>query len=51
MLSLKECERILRANGYVIRDDLDLKELRDLLYQLASLQIENEEMQNGIRDE
>jgi hypothetical protein len=43
MLTIKECERILRENGYVMSDDLDLRELRDYLYRLAELQIENEE--------
>ena len=32
MLTIKECERILRENGYVMSDDLDLRELRDYLY-------------------
>ena len=44
MISLKECERILRANGFVFSEDLDLKELRAFLYQLAELQIEEEEL-------
>ena len=43
MLTLKECERILRENGYVMNDGLNLRELRDYLYRLAELQIENEE--------
>ena len=42
MLTLKECERILRENGYVMNDELNLRELRDYLYRLAELQIENE---------
>ena len=43
MLSLKECEKILRENGFAMSEDLDLRELRDFLYHLAALQIENEE--------
>jgi len=49
MLTLKECEKILRDNGYEMTEGFDLRELRDFLYWLAKLQIENEEKctQNG----
>lgn len=43
MLTLKECEKILRDNGFEMPEDFDLRELRDFLYWLAKLQIENEE--------
>lgn len=43
MLSLKECERILRENGYVFREGFDMKKVRNLLYQWAELQYENEQ--------
>lgn len=43
MLTLKECEKILRDNGFEMPEGFDLRELRDYLYWLAKLQIENEE--------
>jgi hypothetical protein len=45
MLSVKECRRILKENGYEKIDEItdeEVLELRHLLYQWAELQIENE---------
>ena len=41
MLSLERCAAILMNNDYKV-DSITLKELRDYLYQLASLQVMNE---------
>lgn len=46
MLSVKECRRILKENGYEGIEDMTderILELRDYLYHLAKLQIEDEE--------
>ena len=46
MISIKECRRILKENGYEKLDELTdekLGEIRNLLYQWAELQMENEE--------
>ena len=46
MLSVKECRRILKENGYEGLEDMTderILELRDYLYHLAKLQIEDEE--------
>ena len=46
MLSVKECRKILKGNGYEGIEDMTderLLELRDYLYHLANLQIEDEE--------
>lgn len=46
MISIKECRRILMENGYEKLDELTdekLGEIRNLLYQWAELQMENEE--------
>lgn len=47
MMTVKECRRILKENGYKGIEDMTnerILELRDYLYHLAKLQIENEEL-------
>jgi len=47
MITVKECRRILKENGYKGIEDMTderILELRDFLYHLAKLQIENEEL-------
>ena len=46
MLNVKECRKILKENGYEGIEDMTderILELRDFLYHLARMQIENEE--------
>ena len=41
MISLEECDRILKSHNYNTTSE-ELKEIRTFLYQIAELQIENE---------
>lgn len=46
MLNVKECRKILKENGYEGIEDMTderILELRDFLYHLARIQIEDEE--------
>ena len=46
MISVKECRKILKENGYEVIEDMTderILELRDFLYHLARIQIEDEE--------
>ena len=46
MITVKECRKILKDNGYEGIEDMTderILELRDYLYHLAKLQIEDEE--------
>ena len=46
MMTVKECRKILKENGYEGIEDMTderILELRDFLYHLAKLQIEDEE--------
>ena len=47
MITVKECRKILKENGYKGIEDMTderILELRDYLYHLAKLHIENEEL-------
>lgn len=48
MISLQRCRQILKKNGLAGIDDMtdeQLSDLRAFLYQLAELQVEEEELQ------
>lgn len=49
MLSLEKCATILNRYGYKIDNDT-LKELRDYLYSIASLQVMNDDSEADIND-
>ena len=47
MMTVKECRKILKENGYEGIEDMTderILELRDYLYHLARIQIEDEEI-------
>lgn len=47
MITVKECRKILKENGYEGIEDMNderVLELRDFLYHLARIQIEDEEI-------
>jgi hypothetical protein len=46
MLALEKCKEVLKRNGLTLADDV-LKELREYLYFLAGLQIEDEMAKEG----
>ena len=46
MLALEKCKEVLKRNGLTLADDV-LKELREYLYFLAGLQIEDERAKEG----
>ena len=49
MLSLEKCAAILNGYDYKIDNDT-LKELRDYLYSIASLQVMNDDRETDIND-
>ena len=46
MMALEKCKEVLKQNGLTLADDV-LKELREYLYFLAGLQIEDEMAKEG----
>ena len=52
MITVKECRRILKENGYEGIEDMTderILELRNYLYHLAKLQIEDEDLKAAER--
>ena len=53
MITVKECRRILKENGYEKIEDMTderILELRNYLYHLAKLQIEDEDLKAAERN-
>ena len=48
MLTVRQCDEILRANGTKLGDD-EIKEVRDYLYFIASLQIEDNNRNKSVK--
>ena len=46
MIALEKCKEVLKKNGLTLADDV-LKELREYLYFLAGLQLEDEMAKEG----
>ena len=49
MLSLEKCAIVLKKSNYKIDNDT-LKELRDYLYSIASIQVMNDDLETDIND-
>lgn len=50
MLSLERCDEILKSNGTKLKNE-EVKQLREYLYYLANLQIEDDNNQIKTNDE